>query len=129
MNATRNITSSHILAGADLGADHTLGGGDDTFASGSIGTVKIGGTVSGASVIGAGLSSTNAIFKDGDESAAPDVTVQLIGFKTEVDETLLANPKDFRRVSIAEMRKVLIVPLHVVHVSRLFRDYSRRLFQ
>ena len=56
----------------------------------------------------AGIPVKMEIFKDGDESAAPDVTVQLIGFKTEVDETLLAIPTDFRRVSIAEMRKVLI---------------------
>lgn len=68
LSVAKNLTSSIILAGADLGADFALGGGDDTFAAGSIGTVKVGGTVTGASVIGAGLSSTNATLKDGDDT-------------------------------------------------------------
>ena len=68
LNIKHDIIASHILAGADLGTDHAPGGGDDTFAGGTIGNVKIGGSVSGASVIGAGLSSTNATFKDGDDT-------------------------------------------------------------
>ena len=50
--------SSTVLAGADLGVDHTFGGtgaGADTFGGGSIGAVKIGGAVTGG-VIAAGLS-------------------------------------------------------------------------
>jgi hypothetical protein len=67
-SVAKNFASSIVLAGADLGADHALGGGNDTFAPGSIGKVKITGSVSGSSVIGAGLSSTNATFKDGDDT-------------------------------------------------------------
>ncbi|MEO8351968.1 MAG: Calx-beta domain-containing protein, partial [Chthoniobacteraceae bacterium] len=65
----RDFTDSIVLAGADLGTDHAFGGGDDTFAAGTIGAVKIGGQVSGAgSIIGAGFSTTNTILKDDDDS-------------------------------------------------------------
>jgi hypothetical protein len=69
LTVARDLTRSIILAGADLGADYSFGGGDDTFAAGTIGAVKIGRDVSGAgSIIGAGFSSTNTTLKDGDDA-------------------------------------------------------------
>ncbi len=35
------------------------------------------------------------------------MTVTLSGFKTDVDETLFAVPKDFKKVSIEEIKKAL----------------------
>ena len=58
-----NAATSIFLAGADLGADFAFGGGDDTFAQGKIGAVKIKGDVTG-SVIAAGLDPVNAIPHD-----------------------------------------------------------------
>jgi hypothetical protein len=55
-----------ILAGADLGDDGALGGGDDTFGPGRVGKVSIGGGVTG-SVLGAGFSSADAVFKNADD--------------------------------------------------------------
>ncbi len=62
----KNVASSTILAGADLGADHALGGiglDVDTFGRGAIGPIAIVGSVT-SSVIGAGLNPTNGIFHD-----------------------------------------------------------------
>jgi hypothetical protein len=39
-----------------------------------------------------------------------DMTVKLSGFKTEVEDTLFDIPKDFKKVPIEEMKKVLIAP-------------------
>lgn len=64
-----DVTSSVILAGADLGADHAVGGGDDNFASGRLGAVKIGGGVSGVgSLIAAGFSSPDGVLKNIDDA-------------------------------------------------------------
>jgi hypothetical protein len=56
-----DITSSTILAGATFGMNNTLGGGDDTFAAGSITRLTIGGSLN-TSLIGAGLSSNDDQF-------------------------------------------------------------------
>lgn len=50
----RDFASSVVLAGADLGEDGAVGGGDDAYGAGILGTVKIRGAVTGVSVIGAG---------------------------------------------------------------------------
>ena len=66
----RNIASSTVLAGADLGADHALGGTGfdaDTFGRGAIGAVAVGGNVT-TSVLAAGLNPANAIAGDADDS-------------------------------------------------------------
>lgn len=75
LTVARDITDSIIMAGADLGDDHELGGGDDTFGVGTIGAVNIGSKVGAVtfgnvvnSVIAAGLSTTNATLKDGDDT-------------------------------------------------------------
>ena len=68
LSVAKNVAGSIILAGANLGADKVLGGGNDTFIAGTIGAVKIGGNVSGGSVIGAGLSPTDGIFNNGDDT-------------------------------------------------------------
>ena len=67
ITVAKNITDSILLAGASFGGNGALGGGDDTFAAGSIGAVNVGGNVS-ATTIGAGLSTTNTILKDSDDT-------------------------------------------------------------
>jgi len=64
VQVTGNITNSRILAGADLGDDWAVGGtgaNADTFLSGSISSLTIGGSVSD-SLIGAGLVSHDDAF-------------------------------------------------------------------
>jgi len=63
----KNVTNSLILVGASLGTDGLLGGGDDQFASGSIGKVNIGGAVAG-STIAAGLNPGDGILKNGNDT-------------------------------------------------------------
>ena len=63
----KDVSNSLILAGASLGANGVLGGGDDTFAASTIGAVSIGRDVI-ASTIAAGLSTTNATLKDNDDT-------------------------------------------------------------
>ncbi len=58
----KNFVDTIVLAGADLGADHEFGGGDDNFAAGTIGVVKIGGNVTGVrSIVGAGFSRVGGV--------------------------------------------------------------------
>jgi hypothetical protein len=58
-----------ILAGASFGNDHAPGGGDDTFAQGTIGTLLVRGSVSNASTIAAGLSASDDVFPpDGNDT-------------------------------------------------------------
>lgn len=62
----KNLVNSHVLAGADLGADHAPDGirnNLDTFARGAIGPVIVVDSVS-SSVLAAGLDPVNAIFHD-----------------------------------------------------------------
>jgi len=62
LSVGKNFVDSIVLAGADLGADHEFGGGNDTFATGTIGAVSIGGNVTGTrSLIGAGFSRVGAV--------------------------------------------------------------------
>ena len=64
-----NVADARILVGADLGSDGRVGGdGDDadTFGSGDIGTVRLGGWIQ-RSVIAAGLDPVNGAVMDGDD--------------------------------------------------------------
>jgi hypothetical protein len=64
-----SVDNATILAGAALGEDHAIGGtgsNADAFGPGSIGKVRINGDVRG-STIAAGLSTTDAIFKNDDD--------------------------------------------------------------
>jgi len=80
LTVAHDVISALILAGTNLGADHVLGGVADTFAAGSIGKVKVGGNVSGGTVIAAGLATTNATLKDGDDTILGDVGSEIRGF-------------------------------------------------
>ncbi len=51
--AAASINNALVLSGANLGVDGRIGGGDDSFAGGTIRSVKVMGTIA-ASVIGAG---------------------------------------------------------------------------
>ena len=102
ITVAKDFTDSILLAGADLGTDRELGGGDDTFAVGSIGKVGIGGNVTN-SAIGAGLSTTNAILKDSDDSilgSAASVIAGLIIKGTADPASYFAAGKFASKVSI-----------------------------
>lgn len=79
LTVAKDLTDSRILAGAALGADVAIGGGDDTFAAATIGAVKIGGNIT-SSVIAAGLSNPDGIFDNGDDTLlgiAPKITSKI----------------------------------------------------
>lgn len=61
------VTNAHILAGADLGADGRIGGGDDTFAAASLRLLQVLGSING-STIGAGLDPVDGIFGNGNDA-------------------------------------------------------------
>jgi len=76
LHVAHDVTGALILSGADLGDNHVVDGINDTFAPGMIGVVKIGGNVSGATVIAAGLNPVDGNFKDGND--------QILGGTTSV---------------------------------------------
>lgn len=59
-----DLAGATVVAGADLGADALIGGGDDVYASASITKFNVAGTVA-ASVVGAGLDPVDGIFING----------------------------------------------------------------
>ncbi len=64
-----NLTNTKILAGAQLGDDHALGGSGndaDVFNAGSIGSVRIGGNVA-TSIVGAGYTPYDGVFGDAND--------------------------------------------------------------
>lgn len=68
----RDATNTTIMAGANLGADHALGGiaeDSDTFGRGSFTKISIGGQVSDT-MIGAGLDPRGAMFRNGNDAIA-----------------------------------------------------------
>jgi hypothetical protein len=80
-----SLSDARILSGANLGSDAHIGGGDDSFAGGSIKAVKVTGNVS-ASVIGAGYDDGgDGDFLDGDNSVRPGSTVRSISAKGGAD--------------------------------------------
>ncbi len=54
-----------------------------------------------------GLPVRKEIYKGTGTERTLEMTVTLSGFKTDVEETLFALPKDFKKVSIEEMKKAL----------------------
>ena len=74
-----------VLAGANLGADRKPGGGDDTFAAGSINALNIAGTISG-SVLAAGVDPLDGIFANGDGTrAGADGAIRLLAARAGTD--------------------------------------------
>jgi probable HAF family extracellular repeat protein len=63
------LTTATVLAGANLGNDGKLGGGDDAFAAGSIFKMSIGGAVA-SSVVAAGVDPLDGIFANGNDTKA-----------------------------------------------------------
>lgn len=55
-----------------------------------------------------GLPVKMEVFKNGQGAGPVDVTVELKDFKSDVDQTLFVIPKDFKKVPLEEMKKVLI---------------------
>jgi hypothetical protein len=61
-----SVAGARVFAGANFGADHRFGGGDDTFAAATITSIRAGGSVTN-SVFAAGLDPINGIIDDGDD--------------------------------------------------------------
>ena len=80
-----SLSDARILSGANLGNDGHLGGGDDSFAGGSIKAVKVAGNIS-ATVIGAGYDSGgDGDFLDGNNSVAAGSVIRSITAKAGAD--------------------------------------------
>ncbi len=97
-----NIANALILAGADLGDDHALGGANDTFAPGTIKSLQVGGTVS-ASVFAAGLDPINSILHDGDDTilGGPASAFGKISIKGDADAASFFAAGSFKKTQIA----------------------------
>ena len=70
LSVAAGFDHSVLLAGANLGSDHALGGigtAADTFAAARITRVSIAGAVT-SGIIGAGFRSDDGVFKDGDDT-------------------------------------------------------------
>lgn len=82
------MSIGHILAGASLGADGVFGGGDDTFAAGTIGKFSVGNSVDNRSVVAAGLVSPDDVFPlTGDESLLPGSSIGPISVNNTLQST------------------------------------------
>ena len=57
-----DLSASTILAGASLGANDTLGGADDTFAPATLRVLEVLGSVTGSTLVAAGLSVNGDVF-------------------------------------------------------------------
>src|SRR5205823_187625 len=77
-----SATGAKVLSGVSLGGDGKLGGGDDTFTAGSIGTFKVTGPIA-ASVIAAGAApGPDGVFGTADDVTAGGGTIKLISAKS-----------------------------------------------
>ncbi|MEQ1603993.1 MAG: hypothetical protein ABL999_03920 [Pyrinomonadaceae bacterium] len=54
-----------------------------------------------------GLPIKKEIFRNDGANRLIDRTIEFSGFKTEIDTTLFAFPKDFKKVSVEDMKKIL----------------------
>jgi len=82
------MSIGHLLAGTHFGADGVFGGGDDTFAAGSIGSFKVRNSLRNKSLVAAGLVNPDDTFPvDGDESLLPGSSIGPVS----VNNTLTAD--------------------------------------
>lgn len=75
----RDLTDAVVLAGANLGADHRLGGiGENTdgFGRGSIGEFTVGGKAQNA-IVGAGLDPVGMVFRNGNDAIVGGVNSRI----------------------------------------------------
>ncbi|HZK80482.1 MAG TPA: hypothetical protein VFC46_05425, partial [Humisphaera sp.] len=93
-----NLIDATILAGANLGTDGQLGGGDDTFAAGQLLAMKITGAIV-SSFIGAGVIPTDGLLGDGNDSAAGGSGIHAIMVKGNVDAATRFESAIFPRVA------------------------------
>jgi hypothetical protein len=77
--------SGDILAGANFGADGLLGGGDDTFAAGSITSLRIGGSATAAALVAAGLDPVDDVLMDGNDVLIPGGFIKSITVNGSAD--------------------------------------------
>ena len=106
----RDLSNSLILAGATLGADGALGGTGadaDAFAAGSIGTVRIKGSMTN-SILGAGFSPVNGAFGDINDGVIGNGRMSVITaftVKGTLDATSFVGARKFpQKVSVGGRR-------------------------
>jgi hypothetical protein len=79
-----SLTGGMVLSGANFGAVGLPGGGDDAFATGSIGTLRVNGAIQ-SSLIAAGLDPVDGVFNGND---------QIVGGPLSVIRSLFARAAD-----------------------------------
>jgi hypothetical protein len=85
------VDASKILAGTYFGADNAPGGGDDSFAAGSIRSLTVAGSVTG-SLIAAGLDPADGIYLNGNDTLVGGAIVTAsIGGVLSSDSHILAS--------------------------------------
>ena len=102
-----SLDRAYVLSGASLGTDGKLGGTGadrDTFVAGSIGTVKVRGSITGC-VIGAGLDPTDGVFLDGDDVILPGGSIRSISAKGGADDATRICAASVRSASLPKRIK------------------------
>lgn len=84
LNSFGSISGSTVLAGAILGSDAKLGGGNDAFGAGAIGPIKVAGAIA-VSTIGAGLNPMDGVFRNGNDTVAPGSSIGNLNIRGGVD--------------------------------------------
>jgi len=78
------LSSARILAGTSLGADLSLGGGDDTPGVAVLKSVKVNGPATN-SLIAAGLDPVNGTYLDADDTLLPGSTIKSVTINGAID--------------------------------------------
>ncbi|HEV7301059.1 MAG TPA: VCBS repeat-containing protein [Tepidisphaeraceae bacterium] len=79
-----SVAGSTVLAGASLGADNSLGGGDDTYTAATIRVISITGSVT-TSVFAAGINPVNDVLLDGDDALLAGGRISIVSVRGPVD--------------------------------------------
>jgi Bacterial Ig-like domain (group 3)/FG-GAP-like repeat len=86
-----SVSASDVLAGTTFGANGVLGGGDDTYLSGSINSIRIGGAIT-SSLFAAGLAPIDGIYLNGNDIliGGSDIGSLTVGGALSSDSHVLA---------------------------------------
>jgi hypothetical protein len=95
--------NARVLSGVDVGNDGFVGGGDDTYGAGRIGSLRVAGGIAN-SFVGAGVNPVNGVFGDAGDTAIAGSSIDRITAGGGVDgnhglrvQLLRAHPEAGRR--------------------------------